>query len=414
MNLLLPTYDLRSGKRIFRAVQPNCLAKGRFKVAVIDARTKRVVHERPWQPNLILDQGLDKIASMTWAAAFAYCAAGTGNTPTSDSSGGTTASQSGTTVTASAGFFASGDAGKLIRWGDGHEAEIRSFTDSTHVTVDRSQTVTGATFTMYRVNQTGLTAEVAGGAGRSNNYLTGSPSCDSSRTGAVFTMTRTYDFSSPAGSTNYAEIGVSDSGTQSNNLFSRMLISGGSVTVLSTQQLRVTYQLQVTVNPTTPSSKTATITGWPVLPATATSGTEQMAAIGMSKVLTSGLSGAWDGFSLSNVCNEPSGSGQIWISPSSDAHLSFPGSPDRRANATAKDLSLGSYSNGNFYRDKTATFSAGEANRTDYRSMGVAGGSFSTSINDVGFCFLFDQAQTKDNTHTLALTFRFTWGRDLS
>jgi len=414
MNLLLPTYDWSSGKRIFQAAQPTCLAKGRFKVAVIDARTKRVVHERPWQPNLILDQGLDKIATVTWASVFAYCAAGTGNTPTSDTSGATTASQSGTTVIASAGFFASGDAGKLIRWGDGHEAKITSFTDSTHVTVDRSQTVTGATFTMYRVNQTGLTAEVSGGAGRSNNYLTGSPSCDSSRTGAVFTMTRTYDFSSPAGSTNYAEIGVSDSGTQSNNLFSRMLISGGSVTVLATQQLRVTYQLQLTVSPTTPFSKTAAITGWPVLPATATSGTEQMAGIGLSKVATTGLAGAWDGFNLSNQCNEPSVGGQIWISPSSDAHLSFPASPDRRANAAVKSLSLGSYSNGNFYLDKTATFSANEANRSDFRSMGVAGANFATTVIEVGFCFLFDQAQTKDNTHTLALTFRFSWGRDLS
>lgn len=52
--------------------------KGRLKLQVMQG--SRVIAERPWQKNLILDQGLDAWATRRTADLFAYCVAGTGDT----------------------------------------------------------------------------------------------------------------------------------------------------------------------------------------------------------------------------------------------------------------------------------------------------------------------------------------------
>lgn len=50
-------------------------AKGFYRASVIDAGGG-IVSSTDWQPNLILDSGLDKIASMPWAQVFQFCVAG--------------------------------------------------------------------------------------------------------------------------------------------------------------------------------------------------------------------------------------------------------------------------------------------------------------------------------------------------
>ena len=428
--LFLPTYDYRNGSVRRSFVQaPNFSARGRFKSSVIEpalvcdrrrpvkkpaeTRIQKWVEvcAQPWSPNLILDSGLDKLATVVWADTFLYAVAGTGNTPVSDDSSTTTVSQSGTALTLS-GTLAAVSAGKLIRWDTGEEAMVVSGSGTAWV-ADRSQSVSAGQFTVYRVDQTGLDTELSGTAGRSNNYLAGSPDCDTTRSGAVYTMTRTYDFGSPSISSNYAEVGVSNSNVQANNLFSRMLITGGSVTVLTTQQLRLSYQLRLTVGPITPVSKTASITGWPISPATTTDGTEQMAFIGLSKVNTAGTSGSWDGFNNINRTSEPSVTGQIFLSTNASAHLTYPDGPDRLSAATKVNTTLASYTAGSFLIDKSGVYAPSEAVGTSWRSMGLIGSS-GASQQDLTFAFLFDQAQSKDNTHTLTLTFRFNWARDLS
>jgi hypothetical protein len=72
---------------------------GRVRVAVIDAATKRVLRKGKWQKNLILDQGMDMIATTLFNQLFTACAAGTGTAPT-DVNLGATATVSGTTITA--------------------------------------------------------------------------------------------------------------------------------------------------------------------------------------------------------------------------------------------------------------------------------------------------------------------------
>jgi hypothetical protein len=51
--------------------------KGQIKVEVLD-HTGNVIEERPWQDNLILDQGLNNMADKYVAQLFEWAAAGTG------------------------------------------------------------------------------------------------------------------------------------------------------------------------------------------------------------------------------------------------------------------------------------------------------------------------------------------------
>lgn len=63
-------------------------------------------------------------------------------------SGAVTATQSGVTVTASAASFTTEHVGSTIIFASGARAAIIDYTDSTHVTVDTSQTVAASTFTI--------------------------------------------------------------------------------------------------------------------------------------------------------------------------------------------------------------------------------------------------------------------------
>lgn len=238
---------------------------GRVQVHVVNAKGG-VIKTLPWQKNLILDQGMDYYATNTWANMMNYCVAGTGTTPTKDLLDGT-ASQTGTTVTLSGSTYTltSGDVGKWVGWATGEQAKITAFISSTSVTVDRSQTVGSGTATLYRANQTGLATEVK----RTNTYptYTYTDGRGSSATFAassnVLTLRRTYDFSAEVGSVNYTEIGLSPIATVASNIFTRILLAG-TVTVASGQQLRITYEISITVSDTTRPSQTLTSsTGWP-------------------------------------------------------------------------------------------------------------------------------------------------------
>lgn len=231
----------------------------RVKAQVIE--NGKVVHETDWTPNLILDAGMDRLPTTKICDLFLYCVVGTGNTPTEDDSGATTATTSGATCTASGAFFAAGDVGKLLRFDTGEKAMITAFTSSTVVTLGATLGVTAQLFTMYRVAQTGLATE----AKRSATYLTGSGNSETTRSTATFTHRRTYDFTAEVSNTNYSEVGFSVVATVASNLNTRALFAGGAVTVLIGQQLRVIYDFQVTVSPVTATNVEPTITGWPSL-----------------------------------------------------------------------------------------------------------------------------------------------------
>lgn len=407
-------------------IHRNQSAQGYLKWAVVDAATKEVIRDSgpDWIPNLILNTGLNEVYNRKWCDLFLYAIAGTGTTPTSEDSGATTASQSGTTVTASASFFEAGDVGNVVKWDSGEEALITAYVSDTQVTVGTSQTVTSGAFTMYNTNQTGLVNEQK----RTNTYLTGSPNCMTTLVGNQVQARRTYDFTAEVGTVNYTEIGFSWINTGANTTFSRILLPD-PVQVLAGQQLRVVYELRITVGPSTPQAKEATINGWPLAPATDTQGDECVQMYGLSGVNES--SGATNAMDAGRYGNEPglmsdstlSVNQYAFISDDATAINSAGSAPDRTGSGRNvgsfwKIMTKAAYVTNSFYADKSATFAVGEANRTDFRSMGYAMASpnntFPFDANRTAFVFVFDQGQTKPNTHTLTLTWRTTWSRTLS
>lgn len=398
-------------------------ARGRYKLQVVD-KSGSVVQERPWQKNLILDVGLNRIAQTSWADCFVTACAGTGGTPTQDDSAAITASQTGTTVTLSEAFAAV-SAGKLIKWDSGEEALVVSGSDTTW-TVDRSQSVSAGEFTVYRVDQTKLATWVK----NTDEYLEGSENCGSvvSAGSGTLTMKRTFDFSVESGSVNYSEVGVTWATEITNDpdLFSRILISGGAVTVLEDQQLRLVYELTITCSPATAAEPlTADITGWPVAPASTTDGDQRWQLLGLSRVVSSGASSDFftggDGMEPSELGGTTTDRRAGGITDISTAPAAFGSSVNRGTSDpnVAVGCTSEAYATGSFERVTLFTIPANIGNATTYRAVCI--GNSPTSSNrliaafqNTNFVFVFDEAQTKDDEHLLTIRFRLSWGRDLS
>jgi hypothetical protein len=388
-------------------------AQGFVQCFVVDAATGKVVKEYPRQRNLILNQGMDQVATNYWADLFVYCSAGTGTTPTSDDSSPTTATQAGTTVTLSGGSFVFTntltDAGKVIKWDTGEEATIVTVTDPSTVVVNNSAVVPAADFIVYRTNQTGLSNQVK----RTNTYLTGSSYCGTTLASNVFKMRRTYDFTAEVGTVNYTEIGLGWHVSTPTAIFSRILLAV-PVPVNAGQQLRVTYELQLTLAPSSPVSKTAIIGGWPVAPASTTDGVESIQYLGVQQVNTSGNTQNYDG---GITAGEPATTASVgvFVSDTSTAPASF-GSAISRAGTGAVSATRAAYVVGQYYVDKSGTLPVGTGNSVALRSMGH--GYHSPNLyfayQSTTIVFVFNEAQTKLNTHTLTLTWRLSWSRVLS
>lgn len=116
------------------------------------------------------------------------------------------------------------------------------------------------------VYDTGLQAE----AKRTMTYYTTAGGCGYSDTGATRKLWRTFDFATETASANYTELGWSPSETAGANLFSRTLITGGTVSLTAGQSLRVVYELNITVAPASSTTGSLSVSGWPVSPATNT------------------------------------------------------------------------------------------------------------------------------------------------
>lgn len=419
-------------------------AKGRFRCQILDAATKEVVHDHGWQDNLILDQGLNQVAVRAWCDNFLVACIGTNNNPTVDDGGASTASQSGTTVTIDSGSFTFtaggldvGDEGKWVKFLSGEEAKITAYISPTQVTVDRTQTVASTTFKLYRCNQTALYTEIQ----RTNNFVTGAGNCQTTRASNVLTHRRTWDFPTEVGPVTYRELGVSYNGVGPGNLFSRVVLSS-PVSLIAGQILRVSYELVLTITPL--SSVTVSdpnIGGWPIAPSVTDGGVFAWQMIGMSSVSSSGPSTNYD---LAGYCNEPFAGtftsisvptgnddspftstfsvdgARMFLSTSANAPAAFASSVNRNGNRATIAVTLSSYTSGSFTRNKGATYGLSAANRVDWRAMGI--GAHDTSSDATvdhgttryeGIVFVFDEFQTKLSTHTLNLTFKYTWGRTL-
>lgn len=390
--------------------------KGRCKVSVVERGL--IIREYPEVSNLILNRGLDDIASTQIGQCFVWCAAGTGSTATELDATVETATISNGTVTISTIGFLNGDStdvGKTIKLtSSGGLYTVTSAISTTQCIVSPAATIGPEQFIVYNTNQTGLTAESTNpgpASKRTATYLTGAPNCQTVTQGSVTLLTRTFDFAAETGPITYNEVGFSATNIIGSNLFSRVKLPSG-VPLTAGQQLRVQYSVSVTVSPTTPQTYGASpIIGWN----TAT-GTFQHILVPMAFVNTNGVTGQGqnlvDGKYYGNA-GEPSITGNVFINieSSSVAHSTY-GSLQIASVATLVTTALSSYVSGTYTRDKFGTYAVGQANATNWRSWAVTV-NFGDGNITIGPRYLFDSAQTKLSTFTLTLGVRTTWGRIL-
>ena len=199
--------------------------------------------------------------------------------------------------------------------------------------------------------------------------------------------TYTHDFAEETTNQNYTELGWSWSASAGNNLFSRVLISGGTVTVLAGQQLRVVYVLTWSVTPYVETAGTLTVAGWPVAPATTTAGTMAAFGGGFATMSSSGYIGDFGGASFEpaqsttyfRVCDSLALDGGFTSDPFLSSIAWF--------GATAQ---WGTYTPGSFTRSRVLPpISAGSFASTSIRGF----------VYGSGLGFRFTDLQTKSNLY---------------
>lgn len=223
--------------------------KGKVRVAV--RQGNQIVRDYGWQDNLILDQGLDKIAIMPINQVFAACCCGTGTNPTLRDPQ-TTATVSGTTLTAAVATFSTSDLDADCVFASlGLRFKIEAITNAQTVVLFTSGSVPTAThFTIEYTNQAILAGEVK----RSEIYLDTPGGNGYLINPGDIVLWRTFLFSPEEIEITYTELGFSDSSAPGANLFSRVVLStpvtlvGPQATLPSGQQLQVTYQLTVGID----------------------------------------------------------------------------------------------------------------------------------------------------------------------
>lgn len=382
--------------------------QGKIRCQVVDGKTGRVKRDFGWQKNLILNQGMDRVAVNRWQDCWQYCVAGTGTTDTQIDSGVTTASQTGTTVTLSGGSFTftntTTDAGRYIKWDTSEEARIVTVTSPTQAEVHVSQSVSAAEFTFLLANQTGMAAE----SKRTSTCLSGAGNTEVDRTNiatGVWVVRRTFDFSAEAGSVTYNEVGFSWSNAVAANLFSRIKLVS-PVALASGDVLRVVYELSFLLTPFAPTATNVTFTGaWGVQAGTLMKGNEGLAVVSTGGLTSGGITREQD---------EPAVALYIMLAtgnpaqPATIQNGAYNFSASIGSTLFVKTPTLVGYVSLTFTRVKTVTFIPSEANATITDIM--VGYNNSNSIT-AGTWFKFTTPQVKDNVHTLVINFTYIWGR---
>ena len=364
---------------------------------------------RKWHKNLILDSGLNSVGARTWAESFTYGAIGTGTNPVERDSGATTFTAAAGTVTASAGFFEAGDVGRLLRLDTGEQGYITAFGSTTSVTWNGVDVGVGQPGTVYYVNRTALQTEVK----RTNTYRTSSG--DNGTTwnavNAEYTFARTYLFTAEVGAVTYREVGWSW-GSGATSLFGMDILAGGGDSLVAGQQYLIQVNVIVRYSPATSTSAPDVGSGgWntegDIILADIRNGGDGGGPYPVSSVSSSG--GSSGGGSL-----EPGSSSQVPVYRVA-VTFSLPAGPTEAqvtspAASSTVDLTRATYTTGNFYRDLSATFSVSAGNG-DWFGLVIGRTTSGGAPYSVAAALKFDATQTKDNVHTVTVTFRFTWNR---
>lgn len=351
--------------------------------------------------NLINDGGMDLVASNRWANLTKYGHYGSGTNVNKRDSGAVTLSRTGTTVTASASFFLAADPDRIIKWDSGEEAYIASFTSDTEVETVDSGTIAADTGSVHYVDETALQTEIqrtsslsADGGANGTSYSTG-----------VLTFKRTFLFSAASGTESVNELGWGPA--NSTTVFGRVVL-GSTVTLLDTQQLELEVNLDLSLpNTSGTTAFSGPITGWPISPAVTVDGDYGMDTQGVNNLQSNGstLDAAAYGWFL-----EPSGMAVVaYLDSTTTAPTWSRNTPQVSKAFRGDNGSMATYTAGNFYRDCSLSIAVSDDIATTHRSLSIGGGNGFGSQ----FRLVFDEAQTKDGTHRLDITYRVTWSRTL-
>jgi len=366
--------------------------------------------------NLILDAGMDLVATLPFADLFTHCVLGTGTKPVVRDSGAITFDFDGTvTVTASAGFFEAQDNGRIIKFDSGEEFRITAYVSATELTVSNPLSIgaiTGESGAIHYVNEITHQTETK----RSNTYSTETGDNGTSFAVDTITFKRTFLFTAEVAPITYREIGWSNSGTAGAQLFGRDLIPGIGDSLAAGQQYKVVVRLKVKLSPTTPATVSDVGNN-----GFNTAGTAAFQYLWFQTNVASGGSSfvqvVENGAKVQNAQNrslDPALTTQLFVSTTQitligatdgSTRMDIPASP------AAINLSNSAYTPGSYTRNKSTTFSVSQFNGNIGSLVLVGGGDGSKQRSWV---IRFDSVQSKASTHTLGLTFRFSWGRTLN
>lgn len=203
--------------------------------------------------------------------------------------------------------------------------------------------------------------------------------------------TITWNFAAGVATGTLAEVGVGASNTGT-NLFSRALILDSSgnpttITVLSTESLQVTYQLQSW-------APTADVTGSQTVNGTSYAYTFRGSFVGSNGYGWSGLNYTGDYSNLAAVVVYNGAIGAATAGPAGST-------------AGFGSIAAQSYTSGNYYRNFVVSWGAGDGNLTG----GISAISMSFgNVSSMGtFQVGFSPALPKSSSNTMTLTFRHNW-----
>lgn len=353
-----------------------------YRLAVVDADgTARAVQSA--KRNLIMDAGLNMLATRNWSEMLGRATYGTGTAPTKRDSGSVTFTRAGNTVTASAGFFLNTDVGALLKFDTGEEMYVTAYASATSVTVSVSGTLAASEGTVWFVNQTALESAVGTVelTSTGTSYATG-----------THTLSYTGTFAAVGATTVAREIGWMVNAAPYTTLFGRDLLTA-PVTLLAGQQLRVTVDLLVQVGPLTPQVYTNTVTGW------TSNGEQQLVSTDLISPASGGLItvGTFSGAFAISTPSRTTGTewGTLLVEAgSAPATYALP------------------YTAGDFALTREAVLSPSSFSSTGIRSLYyLAGGAYNFGLY---FRVALDTAESKTALQSLTLRFRFTWGRVLA
>lgn len=436
--------------------------EGFYKVQVVDAHTYEVVKDYPLQKNLILNGGLNAVASQYLGNLNYYAIAGTGSRP-NFITGSDNASIYRSTITQSndnlvylweSASFESGSlldftssryhtytgslqvgdviqylptySESMVLWvhEDGHLAQVNqtySF-DEPH----------SQSFVIWKTSQADLHGETkrAGGGIADSSHVNGA--CGSTISHSSVLMWRTYNFAEENTQKYYTEVGVSWYATSyKSSSFARALLPE-TVSVAPGYRLRMLHALHFEFSPTGVDYITASIGDWPQGGASFTYATQSIIQFFCSYVHTDGTK---TGYGVMDPAGSAEGSPPTYyfgVFMSTASHSLVPWETDywpptvyddRSYKSTvyySDDEGLQNYTTNTFEREKTASWGLSYGNSTRLRTLGFGlyasniYTSISTYKEGLGFCMLFDEDQVKIDTQELYLSWKWSWSRVLA